>query len=122
MTTERLNEMLRLEGRAFWEWFFDLNAAALLIPDYYVIYRQAEERASKWGTCACCELKAERRREPLLDNTKRKDCAPSNERLDDMGYKFFMLIRAEDFASARTLYQEIQQLVAEENALCTPTS
>ena len=98
-------ELVVLEGSAFWKAFFKLSTDD---KAYSSLYHEASRRANYWDTCACCELKQERRR--LVQ--------PLNIDLCRRGLEFCAYISDEQYDKAEKVFNEIQVIVAAENADC----
>lgn len=101
MTTD---EIITLQGTAFWEAFFAAERNQVLIYE-------AKKRACLWETCACCALKNERKGNAGIHRLPKSDV------LLNMGCWFCANIQSDDFDRAKKQYAEIQLIVNAENAL-----
>lgn len=72
-------------------------------------WREAGTKSDSWRTCACCDLLDDKRCSGI-------NC-PNNMRLEELGMSFHCAIRYNrNLPEARRIFDEIQPLVAEENA------
>lgn len=100
----------------WWKKFF-------LMPDDQKDHEAAHYYAAHWDSCACCALLPNRRRRDgsytELGQLNVMTCPPLNRRLDAKGCAFVGLVSLRDWPEAERVFQEIQELVREENAVET---
>lgn len=108
ITSQEVDKLISLKGIAFWKAFFD---ATKTMRNDSMVRHTARMRANFWEQCACCELKAERK---SLNNTYSY---PRNAELEELGTRFNTEIKFDQYTTAKRIFDEIQTIVAIENAL-----
>lgn len=111
------DEIIGLKGRAFWEAFFARGGKGMSND----LASEVQDRALDWHQCACCALKRERRQcrsasGATYGGSYYSD-TPASATLEKLGVDFALLIDALKWPEAKELYDKIQAIVDQENAL-----